>query len=795
MPSLSPLFTPTRIAVVGASDRIGSIGRKVYTQLTALPQFQSVIPVNPNHKTIGGQKSYANLSEAASEHTIDLAIIVLSADKLAAIIREAAKIHLRHLILINELDSAPSAWRNKLNRAAEAARKARINLISLPSNSLPELFKQPENTPKACAYIGQSTSIADCVARYAQERDITFSRFLTLNTQNYPVSTGQIIDHIAAETSSTALLVHISTLNDNLRELISALTAAARRKPVVVLITLHDANPQAEAMLLQALERQHILIAHTLEQFFSAAKLIHTGIISRGKHIAIISNSPQISTLTLKTLRRKTDLQLTEPQAHTIRSITKYLPYKPSHHNPLYLPTDALPATFQAAASQYLQDEHIDAIFIIYAGQNTAESQQVAQMVSALQKNSRKPLLLVWLGSADTPQVRTLFNQRKTLHFKQPESALQALAQLNLYHHHNQQRHQIQPPHNYTPAAHTADELHKHIRPLIPVAILPATRMGSNALLAALNLTPSSDTPVLQLAWARQEPIGQTLTLTTAHHSTSLLPPIQPTALAHALNQLQLPPEHWQDWLLNTSEILARLPEIHDLTLHLASPSHHHSIKLNLQDPNSFSGCPNILAPIPTAQHTLALRNGETAILRSVRSEDAALIQQLIQAQSEHSRYTRFMSKASEVPPALLAQLASPDYHRDYALILHTARARQLHRRPHPNKLRIRHHHRRQTTRARHRPPTHDPAHRPRQNPRAHPDARRNPRRQPPHAKTHPQTRLHPQQTPARQRTGGSQAASVVNHLANCKLRTRLQTRFRPTISPTAAPSADNKAA
>ena len=672
MPSLSPLFAPARIAVVGASDRIGSIGRKVYTQLTALPQFQSVIPVNPNHKTIGGQKSYANLSEAASEHTIDLAIIVLSADKLAAIIREAAKIHLRHLILINELDSAPSAWRNKLNRAAEAARKARINLISLPSNSLPELFKQPENTPKACAYIGQSTSIADCVARYAQERDITFSRFLTLNTQNYPVSTGQIIDHIAAETSSTALLVHISTLNDNLRELISALTAAARRKPVVVLITLHDANPQAEAMLLQALERQHILIAHTLEQFFSAAKLIHTGIISRGKHIAIISNSPQISTLTLKTLRRKTDLQLTEPQAHTIRSITKYLPYKPSHHNPLYLPTDALPATFQAAASQYLQDEHIDAIFIIYAGQNTAESQQVAQMVSALQKNSRKPLLLVWLGSADTPQVRALFNQRKTLHFKQPESAIQALAQLNLYHRHNQQRHQIQPPHNYTHAAHAADELHKHIRPLIPVAILPATRMGSHALLSTLNLTHSHDTPILQLTWARQEPIGQTLTLTTAHHSTSLLPPIQPTALAHALNQLQLPPEHWQDWLLNTSEILARLPEIHDLTLHLASPSHHHSIKLNLQDPNSFSGCPNILAPIPTAQHTLALRNGETAILRSVRSEDAALIQQLIQAQSEHSRYTRFMSKASEVPPALLAQLASPDYHRDYALILHT---------------------------------------------------------------------------------------------------------------------------
>ena len=672
MPSLAPLFAPANIAIIGASDRIGSIGRQVYTQLAALPQFQNVIPVNPNHKTIGGQKSYASISDAAAECPLDLAIIVLSADKLAGIIREAAKIKLRHLVLINELDSAPTTWRNKLDRAIEAARKARINLISLPSNSLPELFKQPENTPKACAYIGQSTSIADCVARYAQERDITFSRFLTLNTQNYPVSTGQIIDHIAAETSSTALLVHISTLNDNLRELISALTAAARRKPVVVLITLHDANPQAEAMLLQALERQHILIAHTLEQFFSAAKLIHTGIISRGKRIAIISNSPQISTLTLKTLHRKTDLQLTEPQAHTIRGIAKYLPYKPSHHNPLYLPTDALPATFQAAASQYLQDDHIDAIFIIYTGQNTAESQQVAQMVSALQKNSRKPLLLVWLGSADTPQVRALFNQRKTLHFKQPESALQALAQLNLYHHHNQQRHQTQPPHNYTAASQTADELHKHIRPIIPVAVLPATRSNSNALLTALNLSHSSDTPTLQLTWARQEPIGQTLTLATDQRSISLLPPIQPSALHRALSKLQLPPEQWQNWLLNTSEMLAQLPEIHDLHLSLISPQHHHNIKLNLQDPNSFSGCPNILAPIPHSAQTLTLRNGDTATLRSVRSEDAALIQQLIQAQSEHSRYTRFMSKASEAPPVLLAQLASPDYHRDYALILHT---------------------------------------------------------------------------------------------------------------------------
>ena len=347
-------------------------------------------------------------------------MVVLAAEKAAGIVREAARAGISQMVLVNELDPVPAPQQSRLARAAEAARKAGIRLFAVPSGGLDGVFGQPENRAPACAYVGQSAGIADCVAAYAAERRITFSRFLTVCPQDYPADMGQIIDFTASEPAATALLVHICS-PENPRNLVSALAAAARRKPVVVLATLADA--EEEALLMQALARVHVLTAHTLAQFFSAAKLIHTGLVCRGKSIAVVSNSPQICTLALKTLPAA-GLHLAESTPTLARAAAKLLPYRPAAANPLYLPADALPAQFQAALSLHLEDDKSDAVLAVYTGTDAEESLQTAQMAAALQRKSKKPLLAAWLGSANTDDVRTLFGRNRTLHFKQPEHAL-----------------------------------------------------------------------------------------------------------------------------------------------------------------------------------------------------------------------------------------------------------------------------------------------------------------------------------------------------------------------------------
>lgn len=681
--TLHSVFHPQSIAVIGASDRYGSTGRSVFGQLSANGAAPTVVPVNPKHKMIGGIKSFESLSAAYKEHHTDTAVVILAADKLNAIVREAAKCGIRNVVFINELDPPSSNIRSKLNRASETAFKEGIRLFAVPVNGLRGLYCPLPSIP-ACAYIGQSAGIADCMQHYATDRGILFSRFITLNPQNYPVSTGKIIDYTASESSTSALLVHISTL-DHAQELVAALTAAARHKAVVVLTTLVDADQ--EALFAHALARRNILTVQTLTEFLTAAKLIHTGIGSHGNRIALISNTPQIGALSLKILPH-TGLILAEPSTTTTRAISKLLPHKPSGTNPLNLPADTPPNVFAAAVEHILQDDNTDAVLLIYAGRHSADSYRVAQMTATLQNHSRKPLLLSWLGGADNEAVRQLFNSGKNLHFRQPEHALHALAQLNRYRDHRRSHTRMPPFYDYTPAIQAAQTLHKHLSSFLSVAVLPlpAPKTHVSKLLEGLKLhnqtsTKKSPASQLTLQWEKRHGFGQVLSL--IGHSTQrieILPPVTHDTAAAALSQLGLPPMIWHDWLLDTAEILSRLPEIHALTLTL-----YHNVqygitcteaKFNLQDPDSFTVSdtpqPNLFAPYPThTEETIILNNGTQAQLRPIRPEDAELINRLATEQSDQSRYLRFMSPFTTLPPSLLAHLSRPDYQREFALILH----------------------------------------------------------------------------------------------------------------------------
>lgn len=271
MHSLSPLFRPHVIAVLGASDRYGSTGRTVFGQLHALQAAEQIIPINTIHKTIGGMKAYASLTELTEELVADTAVVILSADKLPNIVREASKNAVKNIIIINDLEQATPHIRSKLDKASELAEKANIRLLAVTTSGMEGLFSRNPNA--SCAYIGQSAGIADCMLSYAKSRGMAFSRFITLNPQqNDTVSTGQVLDFIATEAGTDAVLVHISTL-DNTRELLSALTAASRRKPVFVLNTLPEG--EQENLFNQALERNKIFTVQTLSEFHGCPIAAH----------------------------------------------------------------------------------------------------------------------------------------------------------------------------------------------------------------------------------------------------------------------------------------------------------------------------------------------------------------------------------------------------------------------------------------------------------------------------------------------------------------------------------------
>ncbi|MGC1818269.1 MAG: CoA-binding protein, partial [Casimicrobiaceae bacterium] len=70
---LRPLIAPESVALVGASERAGSLGCVVLENLLSGGFGGAVYPVNPRHRKIRGQDAYPTL--AAIGKPVDLAII------------------------------------------------------------------------------------------------------------------------------------------------------------------------------------------------------------------------------------------------------------------------------------------------------------------------------------------------------------------------------------------------------------------------------------------------------------------------------------------------------------------------------------------------------------------------------------------------------------------------------------------------------------------------------------------------------------------------------------------------
>ena len=88
--ALEQIFTPSSIAVIGASDKLGSLGGAVLRNLLQAKFGGPIYPVNARgYRKVGGLKSYTRISQLPQN--VDLAIICTPADTVDKIIEALAK--------------------------------------------------------------------------------------------------------------------------------------------------------------------------------------------------------------------------------------------------------------------------------------------------------------------------------------------------------------------------------------------------------------------------------------------------------------------------------------------------------------------------------------------------------------------------------------------------------------------------------------------------------------------------------------------------------------------------------
>ena len=98
-PVFECMFDPRSVAVIGATDREGSVGRTLLTNLRA-PQFHGkVFAVNPKHKKLMQHICYPSIGKVPG--VVDLAVIVTPAPTVPALVRECVDAGVRSAVVIS----------------------------------------------------------------------------------------------------------------------------------------------------------------------------------------------------------------------------------------------------------------------------------------------------------------------------------------------------------------------------------------------------------------------------------------------------------------------------------------------------------------------------------------------------------------------------------------------------------------------------------------------------------------------------------------------------------------------
>ncbi|MBI4763979.1 MAG: CoA-binding protein [Deltaproteobacteria bacterium] len=238
MGSIKAMFDPQTIALIGASDKAGSVGRAILDNIL-YPGKRKIFPVNPNQESLLDLKCYPSLS-SLPEH-VDLAVIATPAKTVAGIVEECGKMGVDGITIISAGFKKIGAEGKKLEDEISEIRKEyglRIigpNCVGIirPHIGLNTSFLKVNPAPGNIAFISQSGALGSSILDWAINAQIGFSLFASLGSM-IDIDFGDMIDFLGDDVHTRSIMLYMEGVG-NAKKFMSAARGFARNKPIFII--------------------------------------------------------------------------------------------------------------------------------------------------------------------------------------------------------------------------------------------------------------------------------------------------------------------------------------------------------------------------------------------------------------------------------------------------------------------------------------------------------------------------------------------------------------------------------
>ncbi len=238
------LFQPHSVALIGASDRPGSVGAVVLRNLSRGGFRGELSLVNPHQETLDGLPVYRTIADLPSAP--DLAVIVTPPDTVPGLIAELGARGIKAAVVITAGFGELGGRGRALQQAMlDAARPYLLRLVGpncvgilVPPLGLDASFSHLAPPPGDVAFVSQSGAMITAMLDWTAPRGIGFSHVVSLGDMA-DVDFGDMLDHLAGDPGTRAILLYVEGITHG-RKFMSAARAAAWAKPVLVLKAGHS---------------------------------------------------------------------------------------------------------------------------------------------------------------------------------------------------------------------------------------------------------------------------------------------------------------------------------------------------------------------------------------------------------------------------------------------------------------------------------------------------------------------------------------------------------------------------
>lgn len=440
-PPLRALFQPQSVAVVGATDRAGSVGRAVLENLSAFPGPR--FAVNPRRERVLGLPCHPSL--AAVGQPVDLAVIVTPAAQVPGVVADAVAAGVRGAIVLSAgfretgAEGAALEQRVLAQARADGLRMIGPNCLGLmvPRLGLNATFATAMALPGSVAFLSQSGALGTAILDWSLREKVGFSSFVSVGSM-LDVGWGDLIRHCAADPATESIVLYMESVGDA-ASFLCAVREVAERKPVVVIkvgrtaaaaraaASHTGAMTGSDAVLDAVLKRVGALRVDTIEELFDVAEILAKQPLPKGPRLGIVTNAGGPGALATDAVVRLGG-DLAELSAATLTALDARLPAHWSHGNPVDVLGDADPARFQEALHVVAQDPGVDGLLTILTPQSMTEPTAVADAVAATALD--KPVLASWMGADGVVAGRRRLNAAGIPTFDYPDEAARAFVHM-----------------------------------------------------------------------------------------------------------------------------------------------------------------------------------------------------------------------------------------------------------------------------------------------------------------------------------------------------------------------------